>query len=85
MLALYAYPQLRSDEVVGGPPWIDTDRFDVEAKPEPSNERIPVETIQVMLQSLLVERFQLKTHFEMRELSIYNLNRKRSAKDQLIG
>src|SRR5215813_868179 len=73
MLALYAYPQLRNDEVVGGPAWSDTDRFDVEAKPEHSNGPIPLDKIHLMLQLLLVKRFQLKTHFEMRELSIYNL------------
>jgi uncharacterized protein (TIGR03435 family) len=73
MLALYAYPHLRSDEVVGGPTWTDTDRFDVEGKPEHSSDPIPLDKIQLMLQSLLAERFQLETHFEMRELSIYNL------------
>jgi uncharacterized protein (TIGR03435 family) len=73
MLVLYAYPQLRSDEVVGGPAWIDSDRFDVEARPEHSNEPIPLDKVQLMLQSLLMERFQLKTHIETRDLAVYNL------------
>jgi uncharacterized protein (TIGR03435 family) len=73
MLVLYAYPQLRSEEVIGGPTWIDSDRFDVEARPEHSNDPISVDKIELMLQSLLMDRFQLKAHSETKDLSIYNL------------
>jgi uncharacterized protein (TIGR03435 family) len=56
-------------EVVG-PDWIDTERFDVLAK-------VPLGTtkaqFQVMLQQLLVERFGLTIHREMKVMSVYAL------------
>jgi uncharacterized protein (TIGR03435 family) len=63
---------------VGGPGWIDSDLWDIEAKaPEGS---VPPGTILgfppqmvVMLQSLLEDRFQLKLHRETREAPVYDL------------
>src|SRR3569832_2146197 len=47
------------ERVSGGPSWLEMNRFDVFAKtPEKSN----AESRRQMLQSLLVERFGLKTH-----------------------
>jgi len=59
-------------QVYGGPAWIDSDRFDVEAKP-PADHPVSQTEMQSMVQSLLEDRFQLKAHYEMRELPIYNL------------
>jgi len=55
---------------VQGPDWISAERFDVVAKlPEgASKEQVPQ-----MLQALLAERFQLKTHRETKEHSVYAL------------
>jgi uncharacterized protein (TIGR03435 family) len=61
---------LPKDQILGGPSWINTDRFDIEAKPEGAAGK---EAMQVMMQSLLETRFQLKTHVEIRELPVYNL------------
>jgi len=78
MLLQFAYrpddgsPLLR-DRIVGGPNWIDSDHFDVEAKLEADARSFQQEQVQVMLQSLLEERFQLKAHHETRELAVYNL------------
>ncbi len=60
-------------EIIGGPGWMDSDRYDVQAKADCSGGRIPRGTLQLMVQSLLEDRFQLKAHLETRELSIYNL------------
>jgi uncharacterized protein (TIGR03435 family) len=60
-------------QIVGGPSWIDNDHFDVEAKPEGDARQILPEQMQLMVQSLLEDRFQLKAHPETRELSAYNL------------
>ncbi len=60
-------------QIVGGPPWMDSDRYDVEAKADCSGGRLSREQTQLMMQSLLEERFQLKAHKETRELPIYNL------------
>jgi uncharacterized protein (TIGR03435 family) len=65
---------LNSREVVGGPDWIDTERFDITAKVEGNHvldvDGMPRQTF-VMLQGLLSERFRLRVHSETRELPIY--------------
>ena len=60
--------ELRADQLSGGPPWIHTERFDIDAKA--AGDR-PREQILSMVQSLLVDRFRLKTHTEHRVLDIY--------------
>jgi uncharacterized protein (TIGR03435 family) len=69
--------------ILGGPGWIDEDRFDIEAKPAASSglskwvpesfKSPPNAEMRLMLQSLLADRFQLKAHFETRSESIYSL------------
>jgi uncharacterized protein (TIGR03435 family) len=56
---------------VEGPPWLDRNEYDVEARvPEgKSSDQIPV-----MLRSLLFERFHLKEHSETRQMRVYVLN-----------
>src|SRR5690242_14052882 len=70
----YAYRD--NQQFLGGPDWLDTDRWDIEAKaPEgtvpiranPINVDVP-DTIALMLQSLLEDRFKLQAHRETREL-----------------
>lgn len=55
---------------VTGPDWINTERFDVVAKVPPGTSE---EQFRLMLQNLLTERFQLKTHKESKEAQIYAL------------
>lgn len=57
-------------QVVGGPAWIDTDRFDVQARAD--GERSPTE-IARMLRPLLADRFALLVHTETREMPVYVL------------
>jgi uncharacterized protein (TIGR03435 family) len=54
-----------ADTVLGGPNWLETDRFDVIAKAAPNT---PPETIRLMLQALLADRFQLEIHKDTRPL-----------------
>lgn len=52
--------------VVGGPAWMRTDRYDIQAKAEheiPGAEQLPA------IVALLAERFEFKSHKEMREVS----------------
>jgi uncharacterized protein (TIGR03435 family) len=74
---------VRPFQIVGGPPWVDSDRFDVAAKPAASRPgALPANTstmqvmkeFSVMLQPLLEERFQLKVHRETKELPVYTLS-----------
>lgn len=59
------------DYQVVGPEWIKIDqRYDVTANaPGPATN----DQMRPMLQALLAERFQMKSHFEKRELSVYAL------------
>jgi uncharacterized protein (TIGR03435 family) len=72
-------------QVLGAPPWIDTERFMIEGKPPassaliaftPSNPQAPlVEEQRQMLLALLMDRFQLKFHRESKEGVVYLLTK----------
>jgi uncharacterized protein (TIGR03435 family) len=62
--------RLQETQLVGGPDWISSMRFDVSAKAE--GNPAPAQ-VQEMLQSLLAERFGLVVHKERRELPVYAL------------
>lgn len=64
---------LLNQQIVGGPDWMRSDRFDIEAKMPGSFPSLPYEQIQLMVQSLLEDRFQLKAHRDTRELPVYQL------------
>jgi len=55
-------------EISGGPSWINSGRFDVEAKAGSAETR---QQMMPMLQSLLEDRFKLKTHRETKEGPIF--------------
>jgi uncharacterized protein (TIGR03435 family) len=63
-------------QIVGGPDWLESDRFDVVAK-APDGE-FTIDIMRPMLQSLLVERFKLAFRRENREMPIYALMKARS-------
>jgi uncharacterized protein (TIGR03435 family) len=83
MLIRNAY-QLQDAQLIGGPDWISSHRFDVVAKAEGSvpwnfpGPGAPAGPLQIMLQALLAERFHLKVHKETRELPIYAMRLARS-------
>jgi uncharacterized protein (TIGR03435 family) len=60
-------------QMVGGPDWIIADHFDVEAKADRQSETMTPNVVRPMVQLLLEDRFQLKTHHESRELPVYEL------------
>ena len=61
-------------QIVGGPDWLGSDRFDIVAKaPEGEATGDPGERMRQMLRSLLAERFQLTIHTETRQMPIYAL------------
>jgi uncharacterized protein (TIGR03435 family) len=60
-------------QIVGAPSWAETDKFDIEAKPE--GEGAPSESQwRSMLQKLMVDRFKLSFHREKKELPVYALS-----------
>jgi uncharacterized protein (TIGR03435 family) len=62
-------------EIAGGPLWIDSARYDIEATAagEPDSPKM-----ERMTQTLLEERFQLRVHLETREASVYTLSAAKS-------
>jgi uncharacterized protein (TIGR03435 family) len=66
----------------GGPKWIDEDRFDVIAKVGAATQS-SVAQKQLMLRTLLAQRFKLAVHHETKTLPILELVRAR--KDGAIG
>jgi uncharacterized protein (TIGR03435 family) len=61
---------LPTSQVVGGPPWLNSEGYDIDAKP-PAGAG-PKQFWQ-MWQTLLADRFQLRLHRETRELPVYVL------------
>jgi uncharacterized protein (TIGR03435 family) len=80
--AAYLRPQVTPDFLIaGGPAWIDTARFDIDARAArefPAGPDGAASPRRVMLQSLLAERFGLRTHLEPREAAIFTLTRARA-------
>jgi uncharacterized protein (TIGR03435 family) len=56
--------------IIGGPKWIDDDRFDVVAKVDGTSTR---QQTNEMSRALLVDRFKLAAHSETRDLPTYTL------------
>ena len=87
MLLTIAY-DVREFQIVGGPGWISSDRYDIMAKPAGSGSdtqaselgqmtdaemKTAREQLQQRLQALLAERCQLAIHRETKEQSVYAL------------
>jgi len=70
MLLIQRAYAVQAFQVVGGPAWINTDGYDVEAKPKGDTDR---KQMWLMLQTLLADRFKLTLHRETRKLPVYDL------------
>ena len=78
MLIEYAY-DVRDYQLTGGPNWLDTERYDILAKP-PADADADIKTaaertahLRQRVQALLADRFQLTLHRTTKELPIYAL------------
>jgi uncharacterized protein (TIGR03435 family) len=68
-LIKFAY-DMHPKQVIGAPAWVDSDKFDISAKPDVAG--MPsVNQLKAMLQKLLADRYNLKFHHEKKELSVY--------------
>jgi uncharacterized protein (TIGR03435 family) len=64
---------VQAKQIIGLPPWADTDKYDIDA--EPDGEGAPSgKQWKAMLQKLVTERFKLTFHQDKRELSVYVLS-----------
>ncbi len=69
MLITSAY-RIQNAQVIGGPKWLNSARFDINAK---GAETASTAELLEMLQNLLADRFKLVIRREVRESPIYNL------------
>ncbi len=77
----YNIPFGAGGRLIGGPSWINTDRYQIQGKISDElfarmEQMTPIEKQtqrSLLKQSLLTDRFKLKVHFEMRELPVYEL------------
>jgi uncharacterized protein (TIGR03435 family) len=61
---------VRSDQISGGPGWLDSERFDLVGKAE---NNASGRELWIMVQPLLAEQFKLAFHRETKETTIYML------------
>ena len=57
-------------QIEGGPDWVNTERFDIEARADGPHS---VDDLHTMYQNLLADRFGLRFHHDIREGNIYAL------------
>ena len=65
-------------QVIGGPGWLITDRYVIEARAERADA--DKSQLLLMLRSLLADRFKLKFHTETREFDVFDLVVQKSGK-----
>jgi len=68
-LVLFAY-DLRSYQVVGGPAWIPSNRFEISAR---AGGEVTPAVARQMLKNLLRDRFRLRAHIETRQADVHVL------------
>jgi uncharacterized protein (TIGR03435 family) len=76
MILQAAYPDYtHHTRIVGGPSWIGSQRFDIDARAygDPAREQLLL-----MVRNLLAERFSLEMHTEVRPVDVYALVRVRA-------
>jgi len=69
-LMMTAY-DVQGFRIVGGPNWVVSRRWDVQAKPD---RVVSADQIRPMLRALIEDRFQLRSHSEKRQLPVYELS-----------
>ena len=65
-----AFGGLRDYQISGGPNWLTTDRFTINAK---AGTNAPRDQLMLMMRGLLIDRFQMKYHVEKKEMQAYVL------------
>ena len=68
-LIQWAYGDVYQDRIVG-PKWMESERFDILAKPPSS---VSANAVRLMMKLLLAERFGLKVHYEDQPIPVYAL------------
>ena len=61
---------VHANQISGAPSWVDSERYDTVGRSDTSGEPNR-DQMKLMIQKLLVDRFQLKFHTEKKELPVY--------------
>lgn len=69
VLIMFGYG-ISDSQITGGPPWIDSEPYDIDARTE---RPVKLGQINFMIQTLLADRFHLKVRRENKEESVYEL------------
>jgi len=65
---------VHDNQIIGVPPWIDSDRWDIHAKAEGYKDAMAFRDMsRLMVRPLLADRFKLVMHHELRQLPVYAL------------
>jgi bla regulator protein blaR1 len=72
LLIMNAY-SIAGYQISGAPNWVGAERWDIEAKTEGVEGRLPPVQFNVLLQHLIEDRFQMKARLERRKLPVYTL------------
>jgi uncharacterized protein (TIGR03435 family) len=80
-LIKYGYSMKSDEQLVGGPSWMNTEFFDVQAKAAADdikavnklNWERQIDQTRLMVQSLLADRFKLRASIQVREHQVYAL------------
>ena len=67
---------IQSNQLTGGPSWLDTEMYDIAAKAEGNPSTADMK---LMLQKLLNERFKLKLHQEQKRMTAYVISTARNS------
>lgn len=62
-----------SSQIVGGPNWLDSERFDVAGRVESGSSGRAPEQLLLMVRALLADRFNLQVHEDTRDAAVYAL------------
>jgi len=78
MLDLISYAnEVSPDKILGGPAWLNTDRFEIVAKAPAGTSP---EALPAMLKALIVDRFKLVTHEDKKDMPVFILTAKNGIK-----
>jgi uncharacterized protein (TIGR03435 family) len=73
----FAYGVITDDLISGEPAWAKSSSFDISAKVDPADAtafgKLKLHDLGLMLQPVLQDRFQLSTHYEPRQRTVYTL------------
>jgi hypothetical protein len=72
MFIMFAYG-VAGYRISGAPNWVGVERWDIEAKTDGVQERLPLAPSEALLRRLFEDRFQLRTRRETKKMPVYAL------------